>query len=53
MNRTRIERFIAGGAYPFMLPLLKGFVQRHDLALGLLGDPSALLRFLSFGARHR
>jgi uncharacterized membrane protein YphA (DoxX/SURF4 family) len=34
--RGWIERFIAGGAYPFMLPLLKGFVLRHDLAFGWL-----------------
>jgi uncharacterized membrane protein YphA (DoxX/SURF4 family) len=32
--RGWIERFIADGAYPFMLPLLRGFVLRHDLALG-------------------
>jgi uncharacterized membrane protein YphA (DoxX/SURF4 family) len=34
--RGWIERFIADGAYPFMLPLLKGFVLQHDLAFGWL-----------------
>ena len=31
-----INRFIAGGAYPFMLPILRGFVLRHGTAIAFL-----------------
>ena len=32
--RGWIERFVADGAYPFMLPILKGLVLPHDLLFG-------------------
>src|SRR5207302_9376610 len=31
-----INRFIQEGAYPFMLPILKGFVLRHATAISFL-----------------
>lgn len=31
-----IHRFLAGGAYPFMVPVLQGFVLRHGTALAFL-----------------
>jgi thiosulfate dehydrogenase (quinone) large subunit len=31
-----IDRFIAGGAYPFMIPVLKNFVLPHSTAIALL-----------------
>jgi thiosulfate dehydrogenase [quinone] large subunit len=31
-----INRFIAGGAYPFMKPVLEGFVLRHGTAIAFL-----------------
>jgi len=31
-----INRFIAGGAYPFMIPMLRGFVLAHGTAIAFL-----------------
>ena len=45
-----IKRFIAGGAYPFMIPVLRGFVLPHGTVIAFLVEYGELAIGLALGA---